>query len=58
MVRERTLAKLERDFAEGRVSQREFDERMSELQRRKAEELEFFKRHPPETYGDDGVLWA
>lgn len=55
---ERALSKLKRDLAEGSISQRKFDERMGELQRRKAEELEFFKRHPPETYGDDDVLWA
>ena len=45
---EREVSTLRRDRDEGRVSQRQFDERMSELQRRKAEELEFFKRHPPE----------
>jgi hypothetical protein len=55
---ERELSKLKRDFAEGSILQREFDEHLSELQCRKAKEREFFRRHPPEMYGDevcDGV---
>ena len=49
------VAKLERQ-----ISQRVYDERMKELQLRKAKESEFFKRHPPETYGEDegDILWA
>jgi hypothetical protein len=49
---------LKRELIEGRVLQKEFDEKMRNLQRRKAEEEEWFKKHPPETYGDDGFLWA
>jgi hypothetical protein len=57
---ERAVSNLKSDLDEGRISQSEFDEQMSALQRRKAAELEFFKRHPPETYGEDedGILWA
>ena len=52
------IEKLSRDFAENRLTRREFDKQMKILQQRKADELEFFKRHPPEEYGQDGILWA
>jgi hypothetical protein len=55
---ERALTKLRRDFAEGSLLRSEFDKGMGDLQRRKAEELEFMNRQPPETYGEDGLLWA
>jgi len=55
---EGAVADLERALNEGKIAEREFNTRMAELKRRKAREDEFLKKHPPETYGDDGIFWA
>ena len=50
---ERAVTKLKLELDEGRISQREFDDRMSELQHRKAQEPAMLER-----LTKAGILWA